>query len=146
MKLRTWLLLGTSSAVLAACGWFHAGPGERDIDAAVRRALDAENRGALNSMLGQPLPVAADVASVRPLGDCTKLAERTYSCNVAITWHDARSGEGDGALRTTLTFTEDNDGAWQTSHVDAALAAGVAKSLIDRISGAVAASGASQAQ
>ncbi|AOJ68811.1 MULTISPECIES: hypothetical protein [Burkholderia] len=146
MKLRTLLLLGMSSAMLAACGWFHAGPGERDIDAAVRRALDAENRGPLNSMLGQPLPVAADVASVKPVGDCTKVAERTYSCNVAITWHDGRPDEGDASLRTTLTFTEGSDGAWQTSHVDAALAAGAAKSLIDRISGAIAASGASQPQ
>ncbi|NOK41995.1 hypothetical protein C7296_11270 [Burkholderia thailandensis] len=146
MKLRTLLLLGMSSAMLAACGWFHAGPGARDIDAAVRRALDAENRGPFNTMLGQPLPVAADVASVTPIGDCAKVAERAYSCNVAIAWRNGQPSDGDATLRATLTFTEDSDGAWQTSHVDAALAAGAAKSLIDRISGAVAASAASQTQ
>lgn len=115
MKLRTLLLLGMSSAMLAACGWFHAGPGARDIDAAVRRALDAENRGPFNTMLGQPLPVAADVASVTPIGDCAKVAERAYSCNVAIAWRNGQPSDGDATLRATLTFTEDSDGAWQTS-------------------------------
>ncbi|KVE37751.1 hypothetical protein [Burkholderia sp. TSV86] len=146
MKLRTVLLAGLSSAMLAACGWFHAGPGEREIDAAVRRALDAENRGPLNTLLGQPLPVSTDIASVKPVGDCTKVAEHAYSCNVAIVWHDTQPDGEQLSLRTTLTFTEDGDGTWQTSQVDAALASGVAKSLIDRISGAIGASGAPPAQ
>ncbi len=40
------LLGGAALCVLVtACGWLHDGPGAGDIDAAVRRALDAANKG-----------------------------------------------------------------------------------------------------
>ena len=129
MKLQTLLTLGVSSALLAACNLFHAGPGTRDIDSAVRRALEAENHGPLNMLLGQPLPVSADVVSAKPDGYCQKAGELTYTCNVVIVWRNA-DHEPSHAM---LTFVQDADGAWQTSGVDAALATGEAKSLIDRI-------------
>lgn len=131
MKFPTLLTLGLSTTLLAACNLFHDGPGARDVDAAVRRALEAENHGGLNALLGQPLPVSADVVSVKPDGDCRKVGERTYTCNVVFTWRAA--DPGDAPSRAELTFVQGADGAWQTSGVDAALATGAAKSLIDRI-------------
>ncbi|CAN0620760.1 conserved protein of unknown function [Burkholderia multivorans] len=123
-----------SSTLLAACGWLHGGPSGRDIDAAVRRSLDAENHGPLNTLLGQPMPVSADVASIRRDGDCVKTAERTYACNVIIVLREAGQPAGDDTgRRVALSFVQDNDGAWQTSNVDTALATSAAKSLIDRI-------------
>jgi hypothetical protein len=133
MKLRTLYLLGMSSALLAGCGWFHDGPSERDVDAAVRRALDAENHGPLNTLLGQPMPVSADVASIARDGDCTKTADRTYTCNVSIAWHNGRSNDGETTLHVPLSFVQDSDGAWQTSDVDTALMTSAAKSLIDSV-------------
>ncbi|WP_038715589.1 hypothetical protein [Burkholderia sp. lig30] len=134
MKFRTLCLLGMSSTLLAACGWFHDGPSGRDIDAAVRRSLDAENHGPLNTLLGQPMPVSADVASVTRDGDCVKAAERTYACNVIIVLREAgQPAGGDTGRRVALSFVQDNDGAWQTSNVDTALATSAAKSLIDQI-------------
>ncbi|WP_179404160.1 hypothetical protein [Burkholderia guangdongensis] len=142
MKLRTLYLLGISSTLLAACGWLHDGPSGRDVDAAVRRALDAENHGPLSTLLGQPLPVSADVTSVTRDGDCKKTADRTYACTVAIAWHNGRSSDGDNGgsgngdtttLHVPLSFVQDSDGAWQTSNVDAALMTSAAKSLIDRV-------------
>ncbi|RQR57250.1 hypothetical protein DIE18_24150 [Burkholderia sp. Bp9125] len=129
MKFPTLLTLGLSTTLLAACNLFHEGPGARDVDAAVRRSLEAENHGGLNALLGQPLPVSADVASVKPDGDCRKVSERTYTCSVVFTWRNADNAP----TRTELTFVQGADGAWQTSNVDAALATGAAKSLIDRI-------------
>jgi hypothetical protein len=141
MKFQTLLTLGISSTLLAACNLFHDGPGTRDIDSAVRRALEAENHGPLNALLGQPLPVSADVASVKPDGDCKKAAERTYTCNVVVTWRYPDNAPS----RATLTFVQDADGAWQTSGVDAALATVAAKSLIDRIGKALPGSSAASA-
>lgn len=129
MKLHTLLTLGVSTMLVAACNLFHDGPGTRDVDAAVRRALEAENHGGLNALLGQPLPVSADVVSIQPDGDCKKVSERTYACNVVFTWRDPDAAP----THAQLTFVQGADGAWQTSNVDAALATGAAKSLIDRI-------------
>ena len=55
------LPLVLSAGVLGGLSWW----GWSDANVAVRQALDDENHGALNSFLGQPLPVAADVASIR---------------------------------------------------------------------------------
>ncbi|OJB43262.1 hypothetical protein BGV60_21495 [Burkholderia ubonensis] len=129
MKFHTLLTLGVSTMLVAACNLFHEGPGARDIDAAVRRSLEAENHGGLNALLGQPLPVSADVVSVMPDGDCKKASERTYTCNVVFTWRNPDNAP----TRAELTFVQGADGAWQTSNVDAALATGAAKSMIDRI-------------
>lgn len=141
MKFQTLLTLGISSTLLAACNLLHDGPDTRDIDSAVRRALEAENHGPLNALLGQPLPVSADVVSVKPDGDCKKAGERTYTCNVVVTWRNA----DDAPSHATLTFVQGADGAWQTSGVDAALATSAAKSLIDRIGKALPGSGAASA-
>ncbi|EAY68847.1 hypothetical protein BDAG_01581 [Burkholderia dolosa AU0158] len=145
MKLPTLLTLGCASSLLAACNLLHDGPGSTDVDAAVRRALEAENHGGLNALFGQPLPVSADVISAKPDGDCRKLRERTYACDVVVTWRNTDYAPS----RANLTFVQAADGSWQTSGVDAALATGAAKSLIDKIGNAWpgnAASGASARQ
>lgn len=145
MKFPTLLTLGCTATLLAACHLLHDGPGSSDIDAAVRRALEAENHGGLNALFGQPLPVSADVVSAKPAGDCRKAGERTYACDVVITWRNSDYTPS----RANLTFVQAADGSWQTSGVDAAIATGAAKSLIDQIGKAWpgnAASGASAPQ
>ena len=74
MKFHTLLTLASASTLLAACNLLHDGPGSSDVDAAVRRALEAENHGGLNALFGQPLPVSADVVSAKPDGDCRSSA------------------------------------------------------------------------
>ncbi|MBU9664085.1 hypothetical protein KTF22_19615 [Burkholderia multivorans] len=139
MKFHSLLLLGCASTLLAACNLIHDGPGSSDVDAAVRRALEAENHGGLNALFGQPLPVSADVVSARPDGDCRKAGERTYTCDVVVTWRNADYAPS----RANLTFVQAADGTWQTSGVDAAIATGAAKSLIDKIGRAWPGNGAS---
>ncbi|KWH03733.1 hypothetical protein WT58_24210 [Burkholderia territorii] len=145
MKLQTLLTVGCAATLLAACNLLHDGPGSSDVDAAVRRALEAENHGGLNALFGQPLPVSADVISAKPDGDCRKVGERTYTCDVVLTWRNTDYAPS----RANLTFVKAADGSWQTSGVDAAIATGAAKSLIDKIGNAWpgnAASGASAPQ
>lgn len=139
MKFHSLLILGCASTLLAACNLIHDGPGSSDVDAAVRRALEAENHGGLNALFGQPLPVSADVVSARPDGDCRKAGERTYTCDVVVTWRNADYAPS----RANLTFVQAADGTWQTSGVDAAIATGAAKSLIDKIGRAWPGNGAS---
>ncbi|AOJ74256.1 hypothetical protein [Burkholderia ubonensis] len=141
MKFPTLLMLGCGATLLAACHLLRDGPSAADVDAAVRRSLEAENHGGLNALLGQPLPVSADVVSVKPDGDCKKASERTYTCNVVFTWRNPDNAP----TRAELTFVQGADGAWQTSNVDAALATGAAKSMIDRIGKAWPGSSASAA-
>jgi hypothetical protein len=129
MKFHTLLTLAGASTLLAACNLLHDGPGSSDVDAAVRRALEAENHGGLNALFGQPLPVSADVVSAKPDGDCRKLGDRTYSCDVVVTWRNADYKPS----RANLTFVQAADGSWQTSGVDAAIVTGTAKSLVDEI-------------
>ncbi|AOK16646.1 hypothetical protein WT26_11860 [Burkholderia cepacia] len=129
MKFHTLLTLGVSTMLVAACNLLHDGPGSGDVDAAVRRALEAENHGGLNALFGQPLPVSADVVSAKPDGDCKKLGDRTYSCDVVVTWRNPDNAP----TRANLTFVKAADGSWQTSGVDAAIVTGTAKSLVDQI-------------
>ncbi|MEK6365771.1 hypothetical protein [Burkholderia gladioli] len=145
MTFRTLLLAGALAPVLAACGWFHDGPAPAEIDAAVRQALDDENHGALNSFLGQPLPVAADVASIREEGPCRKTAEHAYTCDVVIVWHSGKS-EDASSSRASLVFSRDGQDQWRTYGVDAALVTGAAHSMVDDIRRALPGSAASTAR
>jgi hypothetical protein len=74
MKFPTLLMLGCGATLLAACHLLRDGPSAADVDAAVRRALEAENHGGLNALFGQPLPMSADVISAKPDGDCERPA------------------------------------------------------------------------
>lgn len=141
MKFPTLLMLGCGATLLAACHLLRDGPSAADVDAAVRRALEAENHGGLNALFGQPLPVSADVISAKPDGDCRKAGERTYACDIVVTWRNTDYAPS----RANLTFVQAADGSWQTSGVDAAIATGAAKSLIDRIGKAWPGSSASAA-
>lgn len=123
--------------LVAACDAFHPGPGANEIDGAVRRALDAENRGGINALVGSPLPTSADVDSVKRDGDCTKTGEQTFSCNVSIV-RRASQPDGQGTtLHAGLVFAKDANGDWQTSDIDRALAVGAAKSVIDQVNHAL---------
>jgi hypothetical protein len=139
MHITKTLLTAAVALSLSACGWFHRGPGARDIDAAVRRALDASNNGTVNTLIGRPFPTSADVESVKPDGECVKQSETAYKCPVLMVRRPTKSAdakevkEADTGLRAELTFEKDRDGDWATTDIDQALAAGAAKSVIDRM-------------
>ncbi len=137
MRKRRLLPLAIACLALTACDWLHEGPRANDIDSAVRRALDAANKGPLNALAGNPLPTSADVASVKSDGDCAKTATNAFACHVSIARRAAAPNEEGTTLHAELVFAKDADGHWQTSDVDQALAVGAAKSLIDRVNQAL---------
>ncbi|CAB3723626.1 hypothetical protein LMG22037_04981 [Paraburkholderia phenoliruptrix] len=133
-RLRLAATMAGMCMLIAACDAFHAGPGASAIDGAVRRALDAANRGGINALVGSPMPTSADVASVKPDGDCTKTAADTFACEVDIV-RRASLPDGSGTtFHANLVFTKDANGDWQTSDIDRALAVGAAKSVVDQVS------------
>ncbi|MEX3693296.1 hypothetical protein AB3X91_39215 [Paraburkholderia sp. BR14263] len=142
-------LLGVIVACLSvtACDWFHNGPGAGDIDAAVRRALDAINKGGVNALIGNPLPTSATVASVKPDGDCVKISNigtETFDCRVSISMQAVDANDVGKALHVDLLFSKDSGGQWQTSDIDQALAVGAAKSLFDHVNHSLPGHAASQ--
>ncbi|CAE6935516.1 hypothetical protein [Paraburkholderia domus] len=133
MKTRKLLEVAVLCLSVTACDGAHDGPGAGDIDAAVRRALDTANKGGVNALIGNPLPTSANVASVRPDGDCvtSNASTGTFDCSVSISLRAVDANEDGKTLHADLLFAKDGDGQWQTSGIDQALAVGVAKSLID---------------
>src|SRR5258707_8552645 len=89
---KTLLIVAVGSLSLGGCGWFHHGPSASDIDAAVRRALDATNRGTMNTLFGRPFPTSADVESVKTDGECVKQSETSYQCPVLIVRRQTKDG------------------------------------------------------
>ena len=135
MRLATMMI--AMCLLISACDAFHEGPGSTAIDDAVRRALDAANRGGINALVSSPMPMSADVASVKPDGDCAKTFADTFACDVSIV-RRASPPDGSGTtLHASLVFTKDANGDWQTSNVDRALAVGAAKSVVDQVSHAL---------
>lgn len=134
--------------LLAACGGLHDGPAASDIDAAVRSALDAANKGGVNALVGNPLPTSADVASVKPDGDCVRKTDNvstdTFDCPVSVSQRSNEASEDGKTLHAELLFVKDGDGHWQTSGIDQALAVGAAKSLIDHVNSSLPGQAASQ--
>ncbi|MPW23851.1 hypothetical protein GCT13_46050 [Paraburkholderia sp. CNPSo 3157] len=130
-----------ASAGLTACGWLHEGPSASDIDGAVRRALDATNKGGLNALAGNPLPTSDTVASVKSDGDCAKASNASgslvFTCNVSIVLRPDQSNDQGATLHAELQFGGDINGRWQTSDINRALVVGTAKSIIDQASHAL---------
>jgi len=131
-------VLGIMAICLSAtsCNWLHSGPSAGEIDAAVRRALDSSNQGGVNALIGNPLPTSADVASVKPDGDCVKSSSEpaaTYHCSVSISLRAATGKAGSETLHADLLFAKDSAGKWKTSDIDRAITVGAAKSLIDQV-------------
>ncbi|WP_229517837.1 hypothetical protein [Paraburkholderia terrae] len=141
MNRRRMLLAALACAALTACGWLHEGPGASDIDGAVRRALDAANKGGLNALAGNPLPTSHTVASVKSDGDCAKASNAAsslvFTCNVSIVLRPDQSNDQGTTLHAELQFARDSSGRWQTSDIDRALVVGTAKSIIDQVSHAL---------
>ncbi|MFM0652921.1 hypothetical protein [Paraburkholderia sediminicola] len=136
-RLRLAAMMTGMGLLLAACDAFHDGPGASAINGAVRRALDAANRGGINALVGSPMPTSADVTSIKPDGDCTKTAADSFACDVSIV-RRASLPDGPGTtIHASLVFTKDANGDWQTSGVDRALAVGAAKSVVDQVSHAL---------
>ena len=126
--------MAVACVLVAACDWLHDGPSASDIDGAVRQALDAANKGGVNALVGNPLPTSANVASVKPDGDCAKSTTNgTFDCHVSIALRPDQTNEDGKTLHAELPFAKDGDGHWQTSGIDQALAAGAARSMIDHI-------------
>ena len=147
MNTRKLLEVAVLCLSVTACDGAHDGPGAGDIDAAVRRALDAANRGGVNALIGNPLPTSANVASVKPDGDCVKATNastETFNCSVSITLRAVQGNEDGKTLHAGLLFAKDGDGHWQTFGIDQALAVGAAKSLIDHVNQSLPAHAASQ--
>ena len=150
MNRRRMLPAALACAALTACGWLHEGPGASDIDGAVRRALDATNKGGLNALAGNPLPTSDTVASVKSDGDCTKASNASgslvFTCNVSIVLRPDQSNDQGATLHAELQFGRDSNGPWQTTDIDRALVVGTAKSIIDQASHALSGQAASSPQ
>ena len=133
MKTRKLLEVAVLCLSLTACDGAPDGPGAGDIDAAVRRALDAANKGGVNELVGNSLPTSATVASVKPNGECVtgNASTGTFDCSVSISLRAIDANEDGKTLHADLQFVRDGDGQWQTSGIDQALAVGVAKSLLN---------------
>ena len=144
------LAVALTCLALAACGWLHEGPSASDIDGAVRRALDAANKGGLNALAGNPLPTSASVALVKPDGDCAKQGSTggssAFTCNVSIVLRTDEPGDQGTTLHAELQFAKDSEGRWETSDIDRAIVVGTAKSLIDQASRALPGQAASNPQ
>jgi|GEM_PF-904144 len=150
MNRRRMLLAALACAALTACGWLHEAPGASDIDGAVRRALDAANKGGLNALAGNPLPTSDTVAAVKSDGDCAKASNASgslaFTCNVSIDLRPDQSNDQAATLHAELQFARDSSGRWQTSDIDRALVVGTAKSIIDQVSHALSGQVASSPQ
>jgi hypothetical protein len=150
MDRKNRLPVALACLALAACGWLREGPSASDIDGAVRRALDAANKGELNALAGGPLPTSDRVASVKPDGDCAEQggagASRAFTCNVSIVLRHDEPGDQGTTLHAELQFAKDSEGRWQTSDIDRAMVVGTAKSLIDQASRALSGQAASNPQ
>ncbi|MPW22266.1 hypothetical protein GCT13_36930 [Paraburkholderia sp. CNPSo 3157] len=140
--------LALACLTLTACGWLREGPDASDIDSAVRRALDAANKGGLNALAGNPLPTADRVALVKPDGDCAEQrstgGSRAFTCNVSIVLRPDETGDEGTTLHAELQFAKDSGGRWQTADIDRSIVVGTAKSLIDQASHALSGQAASK--